>query len=164
MARLGWLPGRVDSFASGAVRYALIAAALIVAIVAAALAAGVGSPSPSGALGGIVRYQVDGGPATTEIDAVADGASVSGTAVIGVPRRHPHRAAGVCRPVRRYMGPRGHDREEHGPGRVCRRLAGGHRQGRLAQQIAVWLSAGTPEAGGSCDAFLASFAPAELVT
>ena len=38
------------------------------------------SPSPT-ALGGIVRYQYDGGPATTEVDLVADGASVSGTAV-----------------------------------------------------------------------------------
>lgn len=81
VARLGWFPGRVDPFPSGAVRYALIAAALIVAIVAAALAAGVGSPSPTGALGGIVHYQLDGAPATTEIDAVADSASVSGTAV-----------------------------------------------------------------------------------
>ena len=81
VARLGWFPGRVDPFASGAARYALIAAALIVAIVAAALAAGVGSPSASGALGGVVQYQLDGAPATTEVDVVADGASVSGTAV-----------------------------------------------------------------------------------
>jgi hypothetical protein len=39
------------------------------------------SPSASGAFGGIVHYQLDGAPATTEIDAVADGASVSGMAV-----------------------------------------------------------------------------------
>jgi hypothetical protein len=38
-------------------------------------------PSPSGAIGGIVHYQLHGAPATTEIDAVADGASVSGMAV-----------------------------------------------------------------------------------
>ena len=38
-------------------------------------------PSPSGAFGGSVDYQSDGAPATTEVDAVADGASVSGTAV-----------------------------------------------------------------------------------
>lgn len=39
------------------------------------------SPSASGALGGIVHYQVDGAPATTEVNVVADGATVSGTAV-----------------------------------------------------------------------------------
>ncbi len=39
------------------------------------------SASPSGAVGGSVHYQLDGAPATTEVDAVASGASVSGTAV-----------------------------------------------------------------------------------
>src|SRR6266508_4238897 len=39
------------------------------------------TPSPSGAFGGKVEYQLDGGPATTEVDAVADGVSLSGTAV-----------------------------------------------------------------------------------
>ena len=81
VARLTWIPGRIGPFPSGALRYGLIAVALIVAIVAAALAAGVGSPSPSGAFGGTVHYQLDGAPATTAVDAVADGASVSGTAV-----------------------------------------------------------------------------------
>jgi hypothetical protein len=36
---------------------------------------------PEGFFGGIVQYQLDGADATTEIDAVADGATVSGTAV-----------------------------------------------------------------------------------
>jgi hypothetical protein len=36
------------------------------------------SPTP---IGGTVEYLLDGAPATTEVDAVADGASVSGTAV-----------------------------------------------------------------------------------
>lgn len=39
------------------------------------------SPGSSGAIGGTVQYQVDGGPATTEVNLVADGATVSGTAV-----------------------------------------------------------------------------------
>lgn len=38
------------------------------------------SPSPT-PLGGLVQYQLDGAPATTEVNVVADGASVSGTAV-----------------------------------------------------------------------------------
>jgi hypothetical protein len=41
----------------------------------------VASASPSGAFGGSVSYQMDGAPATTEVDVAADGASVSGTAV-----------------------------------------------------------------------------------
>ena len=41
----------------------------------------VASASPSGAFGGSVQYQMDGAPATTVVDVVADGASVSGTAV-----------------------------------------------------------------------------------
>lgn len=43
------------------------------------------TPSPT-PIGGTVQYRMDGLPATTEIDAVADGASVSGTAVTSSPR------------------------------------------------------------------------------
>ncbi len=69
---------------------AIALAALLLPIVAACAAptqesasapAPEASASPSGALGGSVTYQSDGAPATTEVDAVADGASVSGTAV-----------------------------------------------------------------------------------
>ena len=38
------------------------------------------APSPT-PVGGTVQFQIDGAPATTEVDAVADGAGVSGTAV-----------------------------------------------------------------------------------
>jgi hypothetical protein len=61
------------------------AAAVVVALVAGTRllgfpdAGGVGgSPTP---VGGTVEYQLDGGPATTVVDAVADGTSVSGAAV-----------------------------------------------------------------------------------
>ena len=40
-----------------------------------------GAASPSPPIGGTVTFQMDGAPATTTVDAVADGASVSGTAV-----------------------------------------------------------------------------------
>jgi len=43
-------------------------------------AAPTASPSPS-SIGGTVQFQVDGTPVTTEVDALADGTSVSGTAV-----------------------------------------------------------------------------------
>lgn len=162
VARLGWFPGRVDPFASGAVRYALIAAAVIVAIVAAALAAGVGSPSASGALGGIVHYQLDGAPATTEVDAVADGVSVSGTAVTTF-RGGTHTVRLGC--AARYGGTwvlGGTIEKSTVPGESAGAWSAVTVKDGSPQQIAVWLSAGTPEAGDSCDAFLASFAPAEL--
>jgi hypothetical protein len=41
----------------------------------------VASATPSGAFGGSVQFTSDGTPARTVVDAVADGASVSGTAV-----------------------------------------------------------------------------------
>lgn len=47
----------------------------------ASVPAPVASASPSGAFGGSVHYKRDGATATTEVDAVASGASVSGTAV-----------------------------------------------------------------------------------
>ena len=39
------------------------------------------STSPSGALGGTVEFQMDGAPATTNVDVATAGGSVSGTAV-----------------------------------------------------------------------------------
>lgn len=69
---------------------AVALAALLLPIVAGCAAptqgsasapAPVASASPSGAFGGSVHYQMDGAPATTEVDAVASGAGVSGTAV-----------------------------------------------------------------------------------
>ena len=62
----------------------------VLGIVAGCAAATQGSPSapapaasasPSGAFGGSVQYQMDGARTTTLVDAVASGASVSGTAV-----------------------------------------------------------------------------------
>ena len=48
---------------------------------AASVATPGASPSASGGLGGTVQFQSDGAPATTEVNVVADGANVSGTAV-----------------------------------------------------------------------------------
>jgi hypothetical protein len=39
------------------------------------------TPSPSGAFGGTVQFEDDGAPVTTQVDVVADGATISGTAV-----------------------------------------------------------------------------------
>jgi hypothetical protein len=51
---------------------------------APASAATAASPSPSGAFGGVAHFTMDGKPATTTVDLVVDGASVSGTAVTDI--------------------------------------------------------------------------------
>ena len=120
------------------------------------------TPSPSGAFGGIVHYQLDGAPATTEVDAVADGASVSGTAVTAF-RGGTHTVRLGC--AARYGGTwvlGGTIEKSTVPGESAGAWSAVTVKDGSPQQIAVWLSAGTPEAGSSCDAFLASFAPAEL--
>ena len=63
---------------------ALIAAATLAVATLSGCSGQQSSPaaaSPSSRLGGIVRFQSDGAPATTEINVVANGTSVSGTAV-----------------------------------------------------------------------------------
>jgi hypothetical protein len=120
------------------------------------------TPSPSGAFGGIVHYQIDGGPATTEIDAVVDGASVSGTAVTAF-RAGTHTVRLGC--AAQYGGTwvlGGTIEKSTVPGEPPGFWSAVTVKDGSPQQIAVWLSAGSPEDGGSCDAFLASFAPAEL--
>ena len=120
------------------------------------------TPSASGALGGIVHYRLDGAPATTEVDIVADGASVSGTAVTAF-RGGTHTVRLGC--AARYGGTwvlGGTTEKSTVPGESAGAWSAVTVKDGSPQQIAVWLSAGLPEAGGSCDAFLASFAPAEL--
>ena len=51
---------------------------------ASAAAPAAASPSQSGAFGGTVTFKFDGKPATTTVDAIADGASVSGTAATNI--------------------------------------------------------------------------------
>ena len=91
-----------------------------------------GAASPSPPIGGTVTFHMDGAPATTTVDTVADGASVSGTAVVDARLRHPHRRRRVCRPRRRYLGLRRHDQGDHRLRRAGGRLVGGRRQRRLA--------------------------------
>ena len=114
---------------------------------------GTASASPSGAYGGSAQFTMDGAPATTVVDAVASGASVSGT----------HSVRLGC--AARYGGTwvlGGTIEKSTVPGESAGAWSAVTVKDGSPQQIAVWLSAGTPEAGDSCDAFLASFAPAEL--
>ena len=88
-------PWRIADTMNKFVSLGLGAAAVVVALVIGAqllgpaASGGVGgapsaapAPTPSPVpIGGTVEYHMDGAPATTDVDAVADGASVSGTAV-----------------------------------------------------------------------------------
>ena len=89
------------------------------------------SPSPS-PIGSMVEYQMDGGAAD-------HGSHRRGRWKRTCPARPSQRSAQAPTPSSwsvppswRYLGPRRHDRADHGPRREGRRLVGGHRQGRLA--------------------------------
>lgn len=113
------------------------------------------TPSSTGAFGGIVHYQQDGAPATTEVDVVADGASVSGTAVTTF-REGTHT-------VRLGCATRNGDTWALG-GTTEQTTVPGERAGDWSavivkdgspQKIGIWLSA-DPSEESDCEAFLAS--------
>jgi hypothetical protein len=75
-------PWRMPDTMNKLIPIGLGAAAVVVALVIGTqLLAAPGGVGGAPAFGGTVEYRLDGAPATTDIDAVADGASVSGTAV-----------------------------------------------------------------------------------
>ena len=183
--RLHWRLSPVNAYAKIAVA---AAAVLIVAIVGynllpagstgtggpAATPAPTASPTPTpaptasptrtrppGAFGGTVSYQSDGAPATTEIDAVADGAGVSGTAV-STSRSGTHSVRLACAAKSRDTWAVA-GRVEHStvPGEVAGPWSSVTVKDGPPQQITIWLSAGD-YAGSDCAGFLASFDFANL--
>lgn len=119
------------------------------------------TPSRAGAFGGIVHYQLDGAPATTEVDAVADGANVSGTAVTTF-RKGTHTVQLGCAAQDGGSWVLG--------GTVEKTTVHGESAGAWSaviakdgtpQQIGIWLSA-DPSDFSDCDAFVATIKPAEL--
>jgi hypothetical protein len=116
------------------------------------------TPSPSGAFGGIVHYKIDGGPATTTVDAIADTASVSGTAVTAF-REGTHTVRLGCAAQKGDIWVLGGTTEKstiHGePAGTWSAVI--VRNGS-PQEIAVWLSQ-DPSAASDCEAWLASFDP-----
>ena len=119
------------------------------------------TPSPSGAFGGVVQYRLDGAPATTTVDAVADNASVSGTAVTAF-REGTHTVRLGCAAQKGDIWVLGGTTEKstiHGenPGTWSAVIV----KDGSPQQIAIWLSA-DPSDARDCDAWLASFEPAEF--
>ena len=120
------------------------------------------SPSPSGAFGGSVQYQIDGAPATTEVDAVASGESVSGTAVTTF-RAGTHTVRLACAAAQDggswVLG--GTTEKSTIPGEPVGAWSAVIIKDGSPQQIGIWLSA-DPAAGSDCEAFVASIKPAEL--
>lgn len=121
------------------------------------------SPSPTTAFGGVVQYHVDGNAATTDIDAVTDGASVSGTAVTKLGTgTHTVRLACAARDGDAWVV----------AGTTEKTTVAGERPGAWSavivkdgspQQIAIWLSEDA-SAASDCGAFVASFDAAGLDT
>jgi len=118
------------------------------------------TPSPT-PIGGTVDYRLDGAPATTKVDAVADGASVSGTAVTTL-------SAGT-HTVRLECAARDGDTWAFG-GTIEQTTVPGERAGGWSavivrdgspQQIGIWLSDPKSE-GSDCDGWLASIDLADI--
>jgi hypothetical protein len=109
---------------------------------------------PEGFFGGIVHYQVDGADATTEVDAVADGASVTGTAVTTQRNtEHTVRLECVARDGDTWaVG--GTIEESSVPGERPGAWSAVVVRGGSPQRVAVWLS-DPKSAGSDCDGWLA---------
>jgi hypothetical protein len=120
------------------------------------------SPTPSSApIGGIVQYQLDGAAATTEVEAVADGASVTGTAVTT--------RIATAHTVRLECAARDGDTWAFG-GTIEKTTVSGEAAGGWSavivkdgspQRIAIWLS-DHKSAGSDCDGWLASIDLADI--
>jgi hypothetical protein len=112
-------------------------------------------------VGGTVQYQLDGAPATTEVDAVADGASVSGTAVTTF--------VGGTHTVRLECAAEDGDTWAFG-GTVEQTTVPGERVGDWSlvdvrdgspQQVGIWLGSEKSE-GLDCDGWLAAIGLADI--
>jgi hypothetical protein len=118
-------------------------------------------PSQSGAFGGTVQFKVDGAPATTAIDAVADGASVSGTAVTTF-REGTHTVQLGCAAQKTGSWVLGGTVEKTTvPGESAGAWSAVIVKDGTPQQIGIWLS-GDPADASDCDAWVASIEPTEI--
>jgi hypothetical protein len=119
------------------------------------------SPSSSGAFGGTLKFQVDGAPATTTIDGVADGASLSGTAVTTF-RAGTHTVRVGCAAQDSGNWVFGGTVEKTTvPGESAGAWSAVILKAGTPQQIGIWLS-GDPGDASDCDAWVASIKPAEI--
>lgn len=137
---------------------------LVIALVVAGCAGATGSATPapsaaasasqSGSFGGSVTFKDDGKPATTTVDAMADGATVSGTAVTEF-ATGTHTVALSCASQDGDWWALG--------GKTEKTTVGGEKAGDWSavivkegspQRIAIWLS-DDPSAAPDCKAWLA---------
>ena len=108
-----------------------------------------------------MHYQLDGAPPRRRSTLVADGASVSGTAVTTF-REGTHTVRLGCATRNGGTWVLGGTTEKSTvPGEPAGAWSAVIVKDGSPQQIAIWLSA-DPAAGSDCDAFLASIEPAEL--
>ena len=113
------------------------------------------------AFGGSVDYQIDGAPATTEVDVVADGASLSGTAVTTF-RAGTHTVKLACATRSGDTWALGGTVEQSTvPGEPVGAWSAVIVKDGSPQQIGLWLSEDA-SAAKDCKAWLASFDPAGL--
>jgi len=113
------------------------------------------SPSPSGAIGGIVHYQLDGAAATTEVNVVADGATVSGTAVTTF-REGTHTVRLGCASQNGDTWALGGTTEQTTvPGERAGDWSAVIVKDGSPQQIGIWLS-DDPSKASDCEAWLAT--------
>lgn len=158
-----WRSNRMNTYAK---LIAAAAAVLVVAVLGYQLlprSGGIGgqpttapTPSPTAAPGGTVHYELDGAPATTDVDVVADGTTVSGTAVTTLTTRGTHTVRLEC--VDRdgdTWALAGTVEQTTVPGEDAGAWSAVIVRNGTPQQIAIWLS--DPKAEGSdCDGWLAS--------
>jgi hypothetical protein len=113
------------------------------------------TPSPTGAFGGTVHWGDTGAPVTTEVDAVASGATVTGTAVSTfLGGTHTVRLGCVTRDGDTWaLG--GTVEQSTLPGEPVGAWSAVIVKDNSPQRIAVWLSGDAP-AGSDCPGFLAS--------
>jgi hypothetical protein len=113
------------------------------------------TPSPT-SFGGSVEYHVDGGSANTELDVVAEGSRISGTAVTTFARGvHAVQAECAARSGD-YWAVVGTIEQSTVPGESPGHWSAVVVKDGSPQEILIWLSDAKSE-GDDCDAWLASF-------
>jgi len=121
-----------------------------------------GTPTEPGSFGGTVDWRDNGAPVTTEVDAIADGATVTGTAV--------HRFLAGTHTVRLGCAARDGDTWALA-GKVETSTIPGEKAGFWSrvivkdgspQRVSIWLSTDAAPGGIECPDFLATFGFADL--
>jgi len=152
------------------IKLVAIGAALLAVLVGGAVMMGGGAPPPaptpnpaptSVAVGGTVHHEIDGASATTEVEATATGASVSGTAVTTFRgRTHTVRLACSARNGDTWVLA-GTTEQTTVPGEPLGTWSAVFVREGSPQQIGIWFSGDAP-AGSDCDGFLAAHNLADI--